>query len=233
MNEPTTAQQAPAPGQPGGPVLTKKEAKAQAAAAKAYSKSRRNWFLRHKILTALGTLVLVIIIASLANKGGSAGTEADSGAGTAASGGTDKAAAAPAAGAAKMAGLNTAARDGQFEFTVKSVDCGKTQIGTAGLSHKAQGQFCMAKVHVMNIGKEAKMLDGSSQQAFDAKGRKFSADSEAAVYMGDDAQTFLNDINPGNAVDGTFVFDVAKGTKIAQLELHDSPFSGGVKVNVG
>jgi hypothetical protein len=51
--------------------------------------------------------------------------------------------------------------------------------------------------------------------------------------MGDDAQTFLNDINPGNAVDGTFVFDVAKGTKIAQLELHDSPFSGGVKVNVG
>jgi hypothetical protein len=43
--------------------------------------------------------------------------------------------------------------------------------------------------------------------------------------MGESAQTVLYEINPGNAVDGTVVFDVPKDTKIAQLELHDSPFS--------
>jgi hypothetical protein len=132
-----------------------------------------------------------------------------------------------------MPGLNAAVRDGQFEFKVKNIDCGKTSIGTTDFGHKAQGEFCIAKVHVSNIGKEAKTLDGSSQEAFDAKGRKFTADTEAAIYMGDSAQTLWNQINPGNSVDGTVVYDVPKGTKITQLELHDSMFSDGVKVKVG
>jgi hypothetical protein len=43
-------------------------------------------------------------------------------------------------------------------------------------------------------------------------------------------QTFLNNINPGNEVTGTLVFDVPAGVELAALELHDSLFSGGVKV---
>ena len=46
----------------------------------------------------------------------------------------------------------------------------------------------------------------------------------------EDNKTFLEDINPGNSVVGTVVFDVPKGTKVTELELHDSAFSGGVKV---
>jgi hypothetical protein len=33
-------------------------------------------------------------------------------------------------------------------------------------------------------------------------------------------------------VTANVVFDVPKGTDLAKLELHDSPFSGGVSVNV-
>jgi hypothetical protein len=33
-------------------------------------------------------------------------------------------------------------------------------------------------------------------------------------------------------VTGTLVFDVPKGTKPSKLELHDSPFSGGVEVQL-
>jgi hypothetical protein len=50
--------------------LNKKDAKAQAAAAKAYSKSQRSWFARHKILTALGAFILLAIVISVASGGG-------------------------------------------------------------------------------------------------------------------------------------------------------------------
>jgi hypothetical protein len=201
----------------------------------------RNWFMRHKILTGLLALVLLGMVSSALGSGGSSG-----GSSTASSDNSGSNAAAPAAPAApaasaapaaapakQVSGLNKPLRDGNFEFTVKSVKCGATQIGTADFGRKAQGQFCFVKMHVSNIGTDSRMLDGSSQYAFDAQGRKLSADTEAAMYMGQEAQTFLNNINPGNAVDGTVVFDVPKNVKVTQLELHDSAFSGGVKVNVG
>lgn len=58
-----------------------------------------------------------------------------------------------------------------------------------------------------------------------------SADTEAAIYI-DASGSFLNDINPGNTVMGVVIFDMPKGTPAAIVELHDSPFSGGVKVRL-
>ncbi|MEU5785316.1 DUF4352 domain-containing protein [Micromonospora lupini] len=131
---------------------------------------------------------------------------------------------------AKTAKLGEAARDGKFEFTVKSSKCGVAKIGTDVIGAKAQGQFCLVTVNVKNIGKEAQMFDGSSQKAYAANGTEYSADTGAAIYANKNAETFLNDINPGNQVTGVVVFDIPKNVKIAKLELHDSPFSGGVDV---
>jgi hypothetical protein len=83
---------------------------------------------------------------------------------------------------------------------------------------------------VKNIGKEAQLFDGSSQKAYDAKGTEFSNDSTAEIYANEDNATFLQQINPGNGVKGQLIFDVPKGTKPAHVVLHDSPFSGGIKV---
>jgi hypothetical protein len=69
-------QQPQQPGQPGWgnqAPMSKKDAKAQAAAAKAYSKSQRSWFAKHKILTAFGALFLLAVIISVASGGGSGG----------------------------------------------------------------------------------------------------------------------------------------------------------------
>lgn len=65
-----TAQSRPTGTGTGAP-MSKQDAKAQAAAAKAYSKAQRNWFARHKILTALGALIVVGIIATATGGGGS------------------------------------------------------------------------------------------------------------------------------------------------------------------
>ncbi|MBM2615654.1 DUF4352 domain-containing protein [Actinoplanes sp. LDG1-06] len=126
--------------------------------------------------------------------------------------------------------MNKAARDGKFEFTVKSMDCTKSTLGPSALPVKAQGTFCVVTVTVKNIGAEAQYFDGSSQKAYDAKGTQFSDHVEAEVAINSGAATFLEQINPGNQVTGKLVYDVPKGTKLTSIELHDSMFSGGVKI---
>lgn len=132
--------------------------------------------------------------------------------------------------AAKTAKIGQPARDGKFEFTVKSSKCGVTKVGDSVLGEKAQGQFCLVTINVKNIGKESQMFDGSSQKAYAADGTEYSADTGAAIYANKNAETFLNDINPGNQVTGVVVFDIPKNVKLTKLELHDSAFSGGVDV---
>lgn len=130
-----------------------------------------------------------------------------------------------------IAKLNQPVRDGDFEFVVKGVTCGKTEVGNKYLSTKAQGQFCLASLTVKNIGEKAGSMFGDNQKALDASGREFSADTAAAMYL-KDSQAVYKEINPGNTLLGTVIFDVPRGTKITHVELHDSAFSGGAKVRV-
>ena len=82
---------------------------------------------------------------------------------------------------------------------------------------------------VKNTGDKAQYLSSSGQKAFNDKGQQYSADGAAAMYL-DKSNTFLEQINPGNSVNGIVVFDIPKDAKLAKLELHDSVFSGGVAV---
>jgi len=111
------------------------------------------------------------------------------------------------------------------------VDCAKTKIGDQYLSQTAQGKYCLVTVKVTNISSEPQTFFGSNQKAMDAQGRKFEPDSAAAIYL-KDSKSLLENINPGNSVSGTIVFDVPKDATLVELELHDSAFSGGVKVKV-
>jgi uncharacterized protein DUF4352 len=130
----------------------------------------------------------------------------------------------------KKPGLNQPVRDGRFEFTVTRAKCGATKVGSSVLGAKAQGEYCLITLRVKNIGKEAQAFADSAQKAYDAKKVEYSVDSGAGIYVNSDNQVLFQDINPGNAVTGTLVFDVPKGTKLTSLELHDSIFSGGVQV---
>jgi hypothetical protein len=85
---------------------------------------------------------------------------------------------------------------------------------------------------VKNIGDEPRTFDDSNQYGYNAAGAKYAADGVASLYANEKNETFLNEINPGNQVIGTVVFDIPQGGKIARLELHDSPFSGGVEVTL-
>ncbi|GAA5199582.1 hypothetical protein GCM10023322_75510 [Rugosimonospora acidiphila] len=173
---------------------------------------------KRKIMLLAAPLALLALACSSGGTGSGAAP-----AGTVA-GGTGKAAAAGAVG--------QPVRDGKFEFTVQKIQCGATKVGDSVLNKTAQGQFCMVTLKVANIGKEAQTFDDSSQKAYGADGAQFSADSTAGLYANSNDETFLNQINPGNTVTGTVIFDIPKTAKLAKLELHDSPFSGGVTVAV-
>ncbi|MEG3616458.1 DUF4352 domain-containing protein [Isoptericola haloaureus] len=218
---------------------------------------QKSWFARHKVLTGLGVLVGIAVVGAAFGGGGDeapadAGTTAEVASEDAATtedsgqdAGTDDGAAAdgqdaadaeeqaeePATDAADLPGLGDAARDGKFEFTVTELEDGVAQIGNEYLNTEAQGQFVLVHMAVENIGDEAQYFDGSSQKLVDTEGRTHSADSEAAIYL-DDSNSFLNEINPGNTVDGVVVFDVPTDATPATLELHDSAFSGGVEVSL-
>jgi len=221
----------------------------EGAAPAADVKPARPWFRKKRVLIPAGLLALVVFGSALSGGGGTEGTDA---APVAAESSTSAPAAkvaprptakvpttaAPAtnAPAAKPAPpksqVGKPVRDGKFAFTVRSVKCGIAVVGdNPYLQVKAQGQFCAVQLTVENIGDEPQSMFADNQYAFDTKGRKFSANSMASM-ADESSQVLWEEINPGNAVKGKVYFDLPKGAKLTSLELHDSAFSGGVKVRL-
>jgi hypothetical protein len=135
---------------------------------------------------------------------------------------------------AEFAGIGEEARDGDFAFTVTAFEC----VGDVLESDnefvdpaEAQGQFCILDIVVENIGSAAQSLSATNQYLYDAEERQFSADSSFEVIMVMETPIF-DEINPGNSMEGRIVFDVPTDATIEFAELHDSPFSGGVLVDL-
>jgi hypothetical protein len=121
--------------------------------------------------------------------------------------------------------------DGQFTFTVNSVKCGESSIGSGVFAADAQGEYCLVSMKVQNTGGESQFMDSSNQLMFIGD-KEYSTSSDALLALDDSENFFLEEINPGNAVEGVMVFDIPKGGQPDRLELHDSLFSGGVTVNI-
>jgi len=201
----------------------------------------RNWLVRHKVLSAIGAMLLLFVVIGVAGGGSddpdaidtaleSSSDDATNSSAPKSASPTPSKKASTKAPAKKEPGIGTAVRDGKFSFTVTKVTCGKTLIGSADFGSKAQGEFCLVNLTVKNIGDEPQTLFGDNQKLFIGK-REYSADTEAGIYL-DNAKSFIEEINPGNTLKGIVVFDVPKGAKPDKIELHDSAFSGGVDVRL-
>lgn len=123
-------------------------------------------------------------------------------------------------------------RDGKFEFTAQSVKCGVAQVGEEPFGKTAQGTYCLITLMVKNVGSQSQTFDAGDQKAFSANGTEYSTDVAANTYANPNAEDFLNEINPGNTVKATLVYDVPAGTTLTRMEVHDSLFSGGATLNL-
>ena len=184
---------------------------------------KRNWFARHKILTVILAIVVLGVLIRLVG-GSSSETPTPAPAGSSVS--EEAAPAAPAE--STQPGIGVPVRDGKFEFVVTAIAPPVATVGSEYLTQTAQGEFVQVTMSVRNIGDRAQSLDASSQKLLDADGKQYSVDSLATAYL--DEGIGYEQINPGNALDTTVVFDVPVGTVPAEIELHDSAFSGGTTV---
>ena len=191
---------------------------------------KKNFFARHKLFTAVLVVVAVFAVSQAVSGGSDPATTPAPGASSAA--GSEGAAEPVAPEAPAAPGIGATVADGKLEFTVTSLEPGVATIGDEPFGIAAQGQFLLVHVTVTNIGDAAQYFDSSSQKLLDGQGRTHSADGSAAIYL-PDSNSFLTSINPGNTVEGIVVFDIPADATPASIELHDSPFSGGVTVTLG
>ncbi len=201
-----------------------KDARAQVATT-ARRKANRPWFKTMRFILSLAVIILVAIIWG-ANRRGDLG--ASHGAKSSSQVTVTKALPVKAA----TARIGTKVRDGQFEFVVTGVEHpGKTLAGKVGETLTANGEFVIVVVNVTNLGKQDQAPNCSCQYLMNDKGQTFKPSSW--ILRTKEALKFVQMITPGNTVNGVLMlFDVAPGTNVVNIQLHDSPVSPGVNVKL-
>ena len=202
---------------------------------------QKSWFGRHKALSVILGITLTIVLVCCGAGVLSMGGGSDDASSSSDDSTTDDAADSTDSTTSKKTskdapkksapGIGDAARDGKFEFTISKVEKGVASVGSEYFNEKADGQFVLVHITVKNIGDESQTLFDSEQKLKDTQGRSFSTDSSAAIAM-EDNEMWLNEINPGNSAKGTLVYDMPADAQPAEIELHDSMFSGGVTVSL-
>ena len=229
-------------GQPGGQPPDRRDAKAQAAADKAYAKSRRPWWKKKRFIIPLG-LVLIAIIASAGsggggddesdsgNRDGGNKTEEASGGGSGGSGSEEE-----ACGTGEPEKPNNASDDctphvgPSKKVTVDGVVYAITNldqrdsIGDAsiGFDEKASGTYLVLSLTAHSTKGETVQLSDDTFKVTCDGCPEYSADSDgtfAAVGEGGEDPFLLTDIQPDSTEKGRVVFDVPKKLLKKKLEL--------------
>jgi hypothetical protein len=200
-----------------------KDARAQSNSHKAHPKASRPWFKKKRFILSLAVILLMVIIWGAT--GGGIGTSHTAGSGS-------PVAATNAAVKAETVGIGTKVRDGDFEFVVTGVQHpGKTLAGKVGETLTAHGEFVIVMVNVTNLGKQEQAPSCSCQILTNDKGQMFKPSS--AILRTKEALKLVQLIEPGDTVNGVLMlFDVAPGTKVVNIQLHESPASPGVNVRL-
>lgn len=209
---------------------------------------KKSWFARHKVLTGLGGALVLIVIISIAASGGKGGSdEADANTTTATTETTETAAADPAAKESAQPepkkespkpaekskpGLGTPVTSGGFEFTALSIEEIGTNVGNEFLSETAQGRYVRVNVKVANVGDKPKYFFTNALTIVDQQGRSFNADTTATLYDQSNADTWISEINPGNAIEGGVVFDLPVDVVATTLKVSGGGFSGSEEISL-
>jgi hypothetical protein len=121
--------------------------------------------------------------------------------------------------------------DYDYEFVVSKITCGISRVGSDYFGDKAQGQFCLVKLRVKNVGDEPILYSEENQALVDRKGKTYSADDEAWIHVDSDP---FGEINRGNTLKTTVPFDIPKRVKPDYLLLKAGVwgFSEGVRVEL-
>ena len=122
-------------------------------------------------------------------------------------------------------------RDQTLEFTVRSVHCGQSSVGSGPVASTPAGQFCVVALSVRNVGSVQETYADQNQKALSPRGTPYFDDTMAGVMARPD-NPLSEPLEPGGHLDATLVYDIPKGERIDRLQLRESAFTGGVEVRV-
>jgi hypothetical protein len=188
---------------------------------------RKNWFSRHKTATVVGIVVLLVVVASAAGGNKPSTNQAT----TKSAASTEDTSTQTKPTAAK---IGQTVADGKFEFVVSDLKCGIPSVSDSSgyITKTAQGQYCFLTLSVKNIGNTRQVFLEDDQKLLNANGQQYSPDTTATLYNSNNADVFVSEINPGNSVSGTLVYDIPSTETPVTAELHDSAYSNGTKVTL-
>ncbi len=111
-------------------------------------------------------------------------------------------------------------QDGRLNFAVTNTKCAKP--GKA-----APARTCRVALKVTNVGPEARVLYPAQQLLLD---REETPHGAVGLLDKEGAQIKPISIGPGESFTGTLLFELPKDAEPAELELHDSALSTGVRL---
>lgn len=173
------------------------------------SSGSKNWFSRHKILTGILGLVVILIIGNII--GGNSGNNGGSGQIT--------------NEAQKEYKIGDTVTVGHFSYKVAAVQ-DKATVGSQYANSSADGVYKIVSLVVRNNDKEARYADSNMFKLVDDQNREFGTSTEAttsySISQGGKSDFFLKQINPSIEVGGVLIFDVPKDAKGFKLEVSGS-----------
>lgn len=228
----------PAGNQFAPPAPSGQDRKRQAREAKATANANSSWFSRHKILTGIGVLMVVGVIASFMNPGSDTATpvakQTSAGATTTTAGATaattaavKPATTAPPATAAAVAKIGTPVTVGDFTLTVNSVSDTKELKSVFG---NKKGNWKIVTVTVANNGKDQATLDSSQFTLIEADGTEYGTDSDNIMYMDSDKSIFYKQLNPKLSLQGQTLFAVPATVGELTLKFDAGLFGPSTKI---
>lgn len=182
-----------------------------------------NWFMRHKILTGIIVLIVIGMVSSSGNKGGSNN-------GTSNSSGTAK----TQESKAQVYGLNQEVVDKDLSFTITNVTKQKN-VGNSYTKKTAQGMFYIVTVQIKNNGDKTTTFDSSMAVMTDSQNRQFERSIEGQTVLGMEkgsVDLFLQQVQPGLSVTGKIIFDVPEDIADPMVVVKGSIFSSGQKIKL-
>lgn len=117
--------------------------------------------------------------------------------------------------------------------TISAVGERTSTVGDEFLNTEAQGEFLPVDLVVTNDGDSAQHFFASDFVAVDGQDREFNYSSDATMYgASDGAVSLLDEINPGNSIEGRLFFDVPADAEVVGLDINAGFLSDPVRVSL-
>jgi Domain of unknown function (DUF4352) len=228
---PPEAPQPTSPAPPEAAPVSRKDAKAHAAAAKAYAKAQRPWWQKKRFIVPVGLVVLAVAVSSvsggdeaptLGSPPGNAAATSESGSGSAASKPSE---------ATAVVGQTIENAATRYEVTdVQMTD----RLRDGHFRENAEGVFVVVSLELTNTKNETATFMESSAQLVTADGSAYDTSDEALFAIDSDDSLVMEDIQPDLTAKGKLVFDIppdrASGST---LVIEDLFGDGAITVDLG